>query len=92
MKISSDLTAVLAQCPGWGREAPPYALACLAAYVRANSPHKVRCLDLNNRMYHASPDKRMWDDKDLYSLWEDEPAVARLLESNRGLAATFVDR
>ncbi|OGR41444.1 MAG: hypothetical protein A2X35_10575 [Elusimicrobia bacterium GWA2_61_42] len=91
MKISSDLTAVLAQCPGWGREAPPYALACLAAYVRANSPHKVRCLDLNNRMYHASPDKRMWDDKDLYSLWEDEPAVARLLESNRGLAATFVD-
>jgi len=92
MKTSSDhpVSAVLAQCPGWGREAPPYALACLAAYVRANSPHKVRCLDLNNRLYHASADKKPWNDKDLYSLWEDEPAVYRLLESNRGLIDRFV--
>jgi radical SAM superfamily enzyme YgiQ (UPF0313 family) len=92
MKTSSDqqVSAVLAQCPGWGREAPPYALACLAAYVRANSQHKVLCLDLNNRLYHASADKNMWEDKDLYSLWEDAPAVARLLKSNRGLIDGFV--
>lgn len=90
MKTSSKTAAVLAQCPGWGREAPPYALACLAAYVRANSAHKVRCLDLNNKFYLASPEKKMWDDKDLYSLWEDEPAVSRLMEAHRGLLAACV--
>ncbi len=87
MKTSSDrrYDAVLAQCPGWGRSAPPYAPACLAAYLHARSRHGALCLDLNNRVYHASSSKELWDDKDLYSMWEDGPAVARLIAANRAL-------
>jgi radical SAM superfamily enzyme YgiQ (UPF0313 family)/sulfatase maturation enzyme AslB (radical SAM superfamily) len=92
MKTSSERRcgAVLAQCPGWGRSAPPYAPAALAAYLRANSAHKVLCLDLNSRVYHASGAKELWDDKDLYSMWEDGPAVSRLITSNRELVEGFV--
>lgn len=82
---------MLAQCPGWGREAPPYSLAALAAYVRARSRHKVLCLDLNNRLYRASADKKFWDDKDLYSVWEDAPAVEGLMAANRELVASAVE-
>jgi radical SAM superfamily enzyme YgiQ (UPF0313 family)/MoaA/NifB/PqqE/SkfB family radical SAM enzyme len=93
MKTSSERSAeaVLAQCPGWGRSAPPYAPAALAAYLRARSAHRALCLDLNSRVYRASGSPELWDDKDLYSMWEDGPAVARLISANEALIDGFVD-
>ncbi|NLO91539.1 MAG: radical SAM protein [Elusimicrobia bacterium] len=89
MRTSSNpkrALAALVQMPGWGVEAPPYSLACLAAYIKQNTPHSAKCFDFNLRCYRASPAlARMWDDKDLYSLWEDDPTVERLFQENRGL-------
>ena len=66
------MRTALVQCPGWGRECPPYALACLSAYLRREG-REVSCFDLNNALYRASPSqRRMWEDKDCYSFWESE--------------------
>lgn len=82
----------LIQCPGWGRECPPYALACLAAYVRREG-FSARCFDLNNDFYRAGAElRRMWEDKDYYSFWESEASVRRLLDENASLADSFVER
>jgi pyruvate-formate lyase-activating enzyme len=82
----------LVQCPGWGRECPPYALACLAAYARREG-FSVACFDLNNGLYDASPAlRRMWDDKDYYSFWEDRAKVGRLVAENEALVDGFVER
>lgn len=90
MRISYK--AALVQCPGWGRECPPHALACLAAYVRAKSSHKVFCFDFNNRFYHSVAKERpLWDDKDLYSMWEDVPAVEKLLKDNTALVNGYAE-
>ncbi|HOX22421.1 MAG TPA: radical SAM protein, partial [Elusimicrobiales bacterium] len=44
------------------------------------------CFDFNLRCYRASPElARMWDDKDLYSLWEDDPSVDKLFRDNAAL-------
>ena len=86
---SADLALV--QCPGWGRECPPYSLVCLAAFAR-RAGFSVRCFDLNNALYHAAPAlRRMWEDKDFYTFWEDAGAVARLAEDNAALLDGFVD-
>src|SRR5438045_786395 len=87
------MKAALIQCPGWGRQCPPYALACLAAYLRKQG-HEVLCLDLNNPLYLASPKKlqAMWDDKDYYSFWENPGRVARLLLENEGLLNRAVEK
>ena len=80
------MTAALVQMPGWGVEAPPFALSCLAAYIKQNTVHDARCFDYNLRSYRATPElARMWDDKDLYSLWEDDPTVDRLFRENAAL-------
>ena len=82
----------LIQCPGWGRECPPYALACLAAYARREG-FSVRSFDLNNDFYRAAPElRRMWEDKDYYSFWESEGSVRGLLDENAALVDSFVER
>ncbi len=86
------MKAVLVQCPGWGRECPPHALASLAAYVRRAGFEAV-CFDLNNAFYHGSPAyRKMWDDKDLYAFWENPSRVAELIRENEALTESFVDR
>ncbi|MFA6092761.1 MAG: radical SAM protein [Elusimicrobiota bacterium] len=88
--MSSSVRAVLAQCPGWGRECPPNALAALAAYARAEG-FAISCHDLNNAFYQRSPGlRRMWEDKDLYSFWEDPARVGELLRGNSELTEAFV--
>jgi len=39
--------------------------------------HKSYCFDLNNRMYHDAPekDRKYWDNRDYYSIWENESFV-----------------
>ena len=71
------MKVALIQCPGWGRECPPYALACLAAYVR-KAGFSAQCFDLNNAFYRGTPDMRkMWDDKDYYAFWENKDNMFR---------------
>lgn len=84
------MKVALVQCPGWGRECPPHALAVLAAYVRRKG-HEAFCFDLNNALYHASPSFRnMWEDKDQYSFWENPDLVGRLLAGGGEVVDRFV--
>ncbi len=84
------MKVALAQCPGWGRECPPYSLACLSACVRRNG-HEAAVFDLNNAFYHASPDyRKMWEDKDYYSFWENRGQVSALIADNQAVVDRFV--
>ncbi len=86
------MKVALVQCPGWGRECPPYSLACLSAYARHNG-HEAAVFDLNNAFFHASPEyRKMWEDKDYYSFWENRGQVAALLSDNRAVVDRFVRR
>ncbi|MHB9154492.1 MAG: B12-binding domain-containing radical SAM protein [Endomicrobiales bacterium] len=72
------------KCPWWVRYCPPYILAFFATYLRSQG-HEAFCFDLNNALYHAaSPENRKyWDDRDYYSLWENPSFVGTLLEETR---------
>jgi anaerobic magnesium-protoporphyrin IX monomethyl ester cyclase len=80
------IEAALVQCPGWGRDCPPYALAALSAYLRSQSIG-VRGFDFNNNLYHGVPEtyRKLWDDKDYYVFWENPSRVAQLLRENPDL-------
>ncbi len=82
----------LVQCPGWGRDCPPYAAAALSAYLRREGIG-VKGFDLNNALYHGVPAayRKLWDDKDYYVFWENPGRVAQLLRENPGLVNKFVD-
>jgi len=81
------------QAPAWGRDCPPYTMCSLAALVRQKG-HKAYLFDLNNALYHASPCelKKMWDDKDYYSYWENREAVSALLSSNESILDFYIDK
>ena len=87
--MKTDLALV--QCPGWGRECPPHALACLSAYARREG-FSVVGFDLNNEFYLRSASyRKMWDDKDYYSFWENRSRVCELIASNEPLISRFVE-
>jgi radical SAM superfamily enzyme YgiQ (UPF0313 family) len=85
------MKVALVKCPWWVRYCPPYILAFMATYLR-NHGHDVSCFDLNNTLYHAAgPEhKKYWEDRDLYSFWENESFVKKLL-SQSGFDA-WIDR
>ena len=86
------MKVALVQCPGWGRECPPFALACLAAYVR-RAGHEAFCFDLNNAFFHTIPDfRRMWEDKDYYSFWENPSRISDLMLKCGDRVDEYVDR
>ncbi len=86
------MKSALVQCPGWGRECPPFSLACLAAYLRRTG-HEAACFDLNNDLYHRSPGyERMWLDKDYYSFWENPSRVGQLACENEAAVSRSVRR
>ena len=90
--MPEGVTLALVQCPGWGRECPPYALACLSAYARREG-FGVACFDLNNSLRERAPELRaMWDDKDQYSFWENPSRLEELLRRGGGLVDEFVDK
>ncbi|MBI3552372.1 MAG: radical SAM protein [Elusimicrobia bacterium] len=90
--MSERVILALVQCPGWGRECPPYALACLSAYARREG-FEVSCFDLNNSFREGSAAYRaMWDDKDYYSFWENQSRLEALIRDNGPLLESFVDR
>lgn len=84
-----ECDVALVQCPGWGRDCPPYALAALSAYARQKGV-RVKGFDFNNALYHASPEgcRKLWDDKDYYVFWENPARVNELMRDN----AAVVDR
>jgi radical SAM superfamily enzyme YgiQ (UPF0313 family) len=84
-------SVALVQCPGWGRDCPPYALAILSAYLRREGVG-VRGFDLNNSLYHGVPEAyhKLWDDKDYYVFWENPSRVAQLLQENPAVVNRFV--
>jgi radical SAM protein with 4Fe4S-binding SPASM domain len=73
----------LIQCPGWGRDCPPYTIALLSAWLRRDG-HKVFGFDLNNALYLSGPDKykKVWDDKDLYSFWNNKSLISEFILDN----------
>jgi radical SAM superfamily enzyme YgiQ (UPF0313 family) len=85
------MKVALVQCPGWGRECPPFSLACLAAYVRLHG-HEAACFDLNNAFYHnISAFGRMWADKDYYSFWENRSRISELMLACEDVVERYVD-
>ena len=90
--MPEGVSLALVQCPGWGRECPPTALACLSAYARREG-FGVACFDLNNSLRERAPELRaMWDDKDQYSFWENPSQLEELLRRGGGLVDEFVDK
>lgn len=73
----------LIQCPGWGRDCPPYTMALFSAILR-NAGHSVSNYDINNALYCSSSNeyRKFWDDKDLYSFWNNEALINIFLEDN----------
>ncbi|OGS13142.1 MAG: hypothetical protein A2234_06110 [Elusimicrobia bacterium RIFOXYA2_FULL_58_8] len=74
-------------CPGWSIDAPPLALATLAAYVRGQTRHTAACFDLNSRFYRAAGRfQTYWDNLRLSILfWLDEGSVERFIRENGNL-------
>lgn len=83
----------LIQCPGWGRDCPPYTVALLSAWLR-RSGHKAFGFDLNNALYCSGPDKykKMWDDKDLYSFWNNASLISEFIRDNERMINFQVDK
>lgn len=81
------------QAPAWGRDCPPYTMCLLAALVRQKG-HEAYLFDLNNSLYYASSKdiKKMWDDKDYYSFWENKESVCAILEANDKIIDFYVDK
>lgn len=81
------------QAPAWGRDCPPYTMCLLASLVRA-AGHQAYLFDLNNSLYHTSAQqtRKMWDDKDYYTFWEDPELVESLLRENEKLLDFYIDK
>lgn len=75
MKIS------LIKAPWWVRYCPPYILAYFSTYLRQLG-HKTFCFDLNNLFYHrcSEENKKYWDNRDFYSVWENNTFTDTILE------------
>jgi len=67
---------------------------CYFASLVRQKGHEALLVDFNNTLYHTSPEelKKMWDDKDYYSYWEDQETVNRLLEANSQMVDFCVDK
>lgn len=81
------------QAPAWGRDCPPYTMCFLTALVRQKG-HQAYLFDLNNILYHTSPQvtRKMWDDKDYYYYWEHKELVSSLLEQNKKVIEFYIDK
>jgi radical SAM protein with 4Fe4S-binding SPASM domain len=86
------MKVALIQCPGWGRDCPPYTMALLAAILR-NANHKVYCFDLNNALYCSGPEeyRKFWDDKDLYTFWSSKDLIVRFIQDNQKMIELQVE-
>ena len=81
------------QAPAWGRDCPPYTMCLFTALVRKKG-HQAYTFDLNNTLYHTSAEKlkKMWDDKDHYSYWENKESVSSFLDANKKIIDFYIDK
>ena len=81
------------QAPAWGRDCPPYTMCFLAALIRQQG-HQAYLYDFNNTLYHTSSCdmRKMWDDKDYYSYWEDKKTAGYLIESNKKIVDFYINK
>jgi radical SAM superfamily enzyme YgiQ (UPF0313 family) len=77
------MKVALIQCPGWGRDCPPYSVALLSAALRRKG-HQAFGFDLNNALYCSGPDKykENWIDKDRYSFWNNAALISEFIRDN----------
>jgi len=78
------LKIALIKAPWWVRYCPPYILAYFSSYLR-NFGHQIFCFDLNNLFYHRCDDenKKYWDNRDFYSVWENNTFTDTILEISK---------
>lgn len=83
----------LVQCPGWGRDCPPYTLALFSSTLR-KAGQEVFNFDLNNALYcsGALEYRKYWDDKDLYSFWANQALISIFLNDNRRMIELELER
>ena len=83
----------LIQCPGWGRDCPPYSMALLAGILR-NAGHQVFCFDLNISLYYSGPEgyRKFWDDKDLYTFWSSKDLIETFIQDNQKMIEFQVEQ
>jgi radical SAM protein with 4Fe4S-binding SPASM domain len=83
----------LLQCPGWGRDCPPYTMALLSAILR-KAGHQVFCFDLNNSLYCSGPEeyRKFWDDKDLYTFWSSKDLIEKFIQDNQKMIGFQVEQ
>lgn len=81
------------QCPGWGRDCPPYSMALLSAILR-DVGHQVFCFDLNNALYCSGPEeyRKFWDDKDQYSFWSSRGLIDKFIQDNQKMIEFQVEQ
>jgi len=87
------MKVALIQCPGWGRDCPPYSMALLSAILR-NASHQVFCFDLNNALYCSGPEeyRKFWDDKDLYTFWSSKDLIEKFIRDNQRMIELQVEQ
>lgn len=87
------MKVALIQCPGWGRDCPPFTTALFSAILR-KAGHVVHSFDLNNALYYSGPDiyRKYWDDKDLYSFWGNEALLSKFLDVNKQMIELQLDK
>ncbi len=87
------MKVALVQCPGWGRDCPPYTMALLAAILRREN-HEVFCFDINNALYCSGLEeyRKFWDDKDLYTFWSTEDLINKFVQDNQKMIEFQVEQ
>ena len=87
------MKVALIQCPGWGRDCPPYTMALLSAILR-NAGHQAFCFDLNNALYCSGPEEywKFWDDKDLYTFWSTKDLIDKFIQDNQKMFELQVEQ
>jgi radical SAM superfamily enzyme YgiQ (UPF0313 family) len=82
----------LVQAPCWGVNAPPLALASLAAYLRARG-FSVKAFDLNHEFFlHCAPEyKKYWSGtEDVF--WHNDSRVRDFFSAHEALVRGWVER
>ncbi|MCX5713908.1 MAG: hypothetical protein NT033_03675, partial [Candidatus Omnitrophica bacterium] len=81
----------LVQCPAWGRQNPPLALAMLSAFLRSRG-RDVYVFDLNNKLFHSVEDERkgLWQLSN-ESFWDNKASIEKFAAEYDELLNGFVD-
>ena len=78
--MTEDFSITLIQCPCWGRESPPLAIALLTGNLR-NRGYRVHLFDLNNEFYHIVSErhKKLWRQEE-ETFWGSPESAKELIE------------